>query len=298
MRRLVLVLAFLPLLVGLSAFETPIGTAGPFNRASCVSCHQLVNLVPGNMAGGHGFPYQSAIIVKDVSASGMFGAHVIPLKNTEQAPIATYATETEHRFPPAIFGMASISSISDAAILAGERGRPCPSIDAPDRPGRFGRGPMCFSNLAHFVEAALRVEMGIVDPTAEDVVLRTFDVLNFGDPPAPTQQACDPADVARGEAAFYAAECDACHTPVLDGVPLYSDLRLHDLGPGEGEHRTAPLWDDALHHVQRMHDGGAGGVFHAVDRHQGDAKWSRDLFMQLHEGDRRSITPFIQCLRR
>ncbi|MCV5649039.1 hypothetical protein OFN55_40580, partial [Escherichia coli] len=39
------------------------------------------------------------------------------------------------------------------------------------------------------------------------------------------------ASPGEGERLFASTGCTACHTPSLGGVPLYSDLLLHDMGP-------------------------------------------------------------------
>ena len=92
----------------------------------------------------------------------------------------------------------------------------------------------------------------------------------------------------------------------------YSDLLLHDLGPGladnrpEGrasgrEWRTAPLWGIGLTktvngHTFFLHDGRARSIKEAVLWHGGEAQAARDRFKDLTQVDRERLIAFVKSL--
>ncbi|MFD1702051.1 di-heme oxidoredictase family protein [Methylopila henanensis] len=124
-----------------------------------------------------------------------------------------------------------------------------------------------------------------------------------------------PASGPRGAAAFAKAGCGACHAPSLplDGggaVSAYTDLLLHDMGPGlddgvgEGaarsaEWRTAPLWGlsralDAG--AGLLHDARARNVDEAVRWHGGEAAAARARYDALPERERAALIAFVNGL--
>lgn len=117
----------------------------------------------------------------------------------------------------------------------------------------------------------------------------------------------DPA--AHGAALFAAAGCAACHRPALadrEGRPqtLYSDLLLHDLGPGlaeadGAEWRTAPLvgLSRARPDTRRfLHDGRAETPDAAIRWHDGEAKAARMRYQDLAAQDRADLIAFLEGL--
>ena len=131
--------------------------------------------------------------------------------------------------------------------------------------------------------------------------------------------------VQRGEQLFTAAGCNACHTPVmrtgdtaahrvLEGQTFapYTDLLLHDMGPGladarpDGlasgrEWRTAPLWGLGLQervsgHTFLLHDGRARNAEEAVLWHGGEAQGARDRFASWPAEDRAAVLAFLDSL--
>jgi CxxC motif-containing protein (DUF1111 family) len=133
------------------------------------------------------------------------------------------------------------------------------------------------------------------------------------------------APVLRGEVVFESLGCAACHVPSLTtgpspiapldrvAVPLYSDLLLHDLGPGladgrpdgdanGSEWRTAPLW--GLRLVPEflggrefyLHDGRALTLDEAILWHGGEAQAARDRYEALSVGDRADLLAFLRSL--
>ncbi|MEI9933001.1 MAG: di-heme oxidoredictase family protein [Rhizomicrobium sp.] len=90
-----------------------------------------------------------------------------------------------------------------------------------------------------------------------------------------------------------------------NAVYAYTDLLLHDLGPGlddgiaEGaarssEWRTAPLWDVAgsLARGGLLHDGRARNIEEAVAWHGGEASQARQAFNALSSNDRKLLNDF------
>jgi len=110
---------------------------------------------------------------------------------------------------------------------------------------------------------------------------------------------------------------NACHTPelrtdrtappALDRKPvrLYSDLLLHDMGPGLAdvcggeasppEWMTAKLW--GLRYRQRfMHDGRATSIEQAIVLHDGEAAAAKAAFAALAAPDRAGLLRFLESL--
>ena len=209
------------------------------------------------------------------------------------------------------------------------------------RLGRFGR-KATFATLSSFVEGALSGEMGLtshgfpeelgvgrqplppgVDSAAEPEVdsaavalLTTFvRLLAVAAPDTVATTARD--TVFSGERLFYQIGCARCHVPRLKTgpnqvraldrreVPLYSDLLLHDLGPGmasvcaphagPSEWRTTPLMGlggrDRL-----LHDGRTRRVEAAIEAHGGEGQGSREHFRMLSPEDQARLLRFLQTL--
>lgn len=128
----------------------------------------------------------------------------------------------------------------------------------------------------------------------------------------------------RGEQVFADLGCSACHTPELrtgdsDIEPLanqtirpYTDLLLHDMGPGladgrpdfgadGSEWRTAPLWgigltDEVNGHTRFLHDGRARDLSEAILWHGGEAQSARDGFLASSKDDRDALIAFLNSL--
>lgn len=105
-----------------------------------------------------------------------------------------------------------------------------------------------------------------------------------------------PATPTVGEGATVFAElgCAACHAPQVDVADQqlhpFSDLLLHDMGPGladagGSEWRTAPLWN--LGKSERLlHDGRAASLDEAVLWHGGEASASSEAYRKLNPPQR------------
>lgn len=130
--------------------------------------------------------------------------------------------------------------------------------------------------------------------------------------------------VLAGKAVFNRIGCAACHRPSLqtaadapDGLGgqhiwPYSDLLLHDMGPGLAdpleeyratgfEWRTPPLWGIGL--AQRLdsrtgflHDGRARTLLEAILWHGGEAKAAKQRVVSLGADERRQLISFLESL--
>ncbi len=159
-----------------------------------------------------------------------------------------------------------------------------------------------------------------VDRESLDMV--TFYSRNLG---VPERRGVDAPPVLRGKEVFYTLGCQSCHHPKfvthrLDGQPEqsfqliwpYTDLLLHDMGPGladdrpEGrasgsEWKTPPLWGIGLTkhvsgHTQFLHDGRARSLLEAILWHGGEAQAARDGVAGLPSDDRVALIAFLESL--
>ena len=183
-----------------------------------------------------------------------------------------------------------------------------------DRIGRFGWKAQNVS-LHVFSAAALAVEQGQTNmtfpndsdetpgchfaPTPNLPVTRSIDFttsatlfMKFLAPSLPHATVPGGADsISRGRATFATVGCATCHTPTLTSragtdfpvlankaVGLYSDLALHNMGPGladdiaQGlatgdEFRTAPLWGVGTR-AFFLHDGRTNNMIEAIRAHR------------------------------
>lgn len=122
-------------------------------------------------------------------------------------------------------------------------------------------------------------------------------------------------DAVLGQAVFKNIGCQSCHVaslPTIDGVDIhpYSDFLLHDMGKALADHRreylattqewrTAPLWQTgvkAQKGLHFLHDARARTVTEAIVWHGGEAKHSRDQFVNLPEEKRRALLNFLDTL--
>ena len=137
----------------------------------------------------------------------------------------------------------------------------------------------------------------------------------------------NPADrqVLAGKELFVTSQCAACHLPELRAGPkvdihgaigglirAYTDLLLHDMGPGladgrpefeaaGNEWRTAPLWGIGLlpkvnGKVSLLHDGRARNVEEAILWHGGEAAGSREAYINLSASERAALIAFVNSL--
>lgn len=159
-----------------------------------------------------------------------------------------------------------------------------------------------------------------VDAASLDLV--TFYARNLG---VPERRGVDDPQVLRGKEMFHSLNCTGCHRPKyvtnrLDGQPEqsfqliwpYTDLLLHDMGPGLADNRpegrasgsewkTPPLWGIGLTaqvsgHSYFLHDGRARDLLEAVLWHGGEAQAPRDAVVALPAEDRAALIAFLESL--
>jgi len=138
----------------------------------------------------------------------------------------------------------------------------------------------------------------------------------------------DPALIERGSQLFATAQCVACHVAKMktgknhpfaelrdQTIHPYTDLLLHDMGPGLADSltesqgkprlwRTSPLWGlGSLKYVQGgvtsvryLHDGRARTLMEAIGWHEGEAAGSRQRFEALGKDERAAVLAFLESL--
>jgi CxxC motif-containing protein (DUF1111 family) len=119
-----------------------------------------------------------------------------------------------------------------------------------------------------------------------------------------------------GKKLFHKVDCQKCHRPSfeVDGktVSPYTDLLLHDMGDELADNRpdflangkewkTPPLWGvgaqkEVNGHTYLLHDGRARNVKEAILWHGGEAKGSKDKFMQLTRKEREALINFVNSI--
>ncbi|MGJ3264427.1 MAG: di-heme oxidoredictase family protein [Salinarimonas sp.] len=189
--------------------------------------------------------------------------------------------------------LATMTAIAFAADLGmSTTHRPAPEGDCPDAACRAAPhgGDAGTPEIADGIVTMIAAYLAAVPP-----------------PPAPTP---DPV----GAALFATTGCAACHVPALpapDGpVRAYTDLLVHDLGPGlDGgatepgiaptEWRTAPLWGlsrSLADGAGLLHDGRAASVAAAIAAHGGEAARARAAFDGLAAEDRARLLRWVEGL--
>lgn len=141
----------------------------------------------------------------------------------------------------------------------------------------------------------------------------------------PVRKDVDSPQVLAGKNLFFQAGCQGCHTPTFttsanaaepelanQTIRPYSDLLLHDMGPGLADNRsefaaggqdwrTAPLWGIGLNqtvsgHTQFLHDGRARNLLEAVLWHGGEAEPARQHVLTFNAEQRDALLAFLNSL--
>lgn len=268
------------------------------------------------------------------------------------------------RNTPALFGVKQIDSIplrilkqvATAQAARGDEIHGRVSMVSASEPGRFGwRGQI--PKLKRFVEVACANELGLQHDADTQIPgphnsrnrelrditqLEILLLVNFLEMlPAPRPQVSANPDlqsrVQAGRTAFRSAHCHHCHVQTLGDVPdIYSDLLLHDMGPGlwdpipalpetvvtgqrhfrgggyfgsftqdiietvatniQQEWRTPPLWGVAGT-APYLHDGRAPSLDEAIRMHGGEATESRNLYLRLLKSQQQDLLRFLTSLQ-
>jgi CxxC motif-containing protein (DUF1111 family) len=169
------------------------------------------------------------------------------------------------------------------------------------------------------VYSGLETDAEVSTQTVNDVVfyLQTLK--------APIQRNQTNTSVTEGKALFLQVGCESCHRQTLKtgdaSIPAlanktfhpYSDLLLHDMGPGlddgytEGaaktyEWRTPPLWGLGLSPNSQggsyylMHDGRATSIEQAILLHGGEASASHEAYLKLSQEEKDLLIEFLESL--
>lgn len=254
------------------------------------------------------------------------------------------------RLAPPLVGLGLLEAVSETTIAAladpddadadGISGRIQTVLDPETGQQRLGRftGKAGKARLSHQIAAALNTDLGVttaVFPMLDgettngapelaaadlDQMTRYVALLGVG-----ARRDLADAQALRGEQLFASAQCVKCHTPALTTSPYhpmtelrnqtihpYTDLLLHDLGPGladnlgEGlatgsEWRTPPLWNlgftaGVSGGEAYLHDGRARTLEEAILWHGGEAEASKESFRTLPAPDRAALIKFLKSL--
>ena len=319
---------------------TPAQGLGPlFNDQSCAGCHNSPTVGGMGMRAG-----QDARLVGRLRQDGAFddlrgrggpSARVHSVSEfgvpCDLAPgVPPQAGIVSLRNAPALRGDGLLDVIVLGDVLANRatqpeavRGRP--NILPDGRMGKFG-WKAHVATLVEFMGDAFRNELGVTNPLRpRDEVkgcsanTRRPEVdalplqaaakfLNTIDPPEPAATCTGSA----GGAQFQSIGCATCHTPSLPGpgarqaVQLYSDLMLHDMGPGlddrvqqgsaqGNEWRTPPLWR-LSERGRFLHDGRALTVADAIAAHGGQGQAAANAFGALDSAGKQALLAFLGCI--
>ena len=152
--------------------------------------------------------------------------------------------------------------------------------------------------------------------------LVSFYTRNLG---VPARRQVDAPQVLAGKNLFFEAGCQGCHAPQFTTaadarepelanqvIRPYSDLLLHDMGPGLADNRsefaaggqdwrTPPLWGIGLTakvsgHTQFLHDGRARNLLEAVLWHGGEAEAARQQVLTFDADQRAALLAFLNSL--
>jgi len=168
---------------------------------------------------------------------------------------------------------------------------------------------------------------GTADGTVTEATDDMFDRVVFysRNLAVPARRDIDDPQVLAGKKLFYDSGCVSCHTPKFvtrrdsageeqsfQLIWPYTDMLLHDMGPGladnrpEGaadgtEWRTPPLWGIGLTeavngHTFFLHDGRARTMLEAILWHGGEAQAARDTVASMTTPDREALLAFLNSL--
>jgi CxxC motif-containing protein (DUF1111 family) len=251
---------------------------------------------------------------------------------------------TSLRLPPPVFGLGLLEAVPASTLRSledpsdrngdGISGRLNEVWDVEAQalaPGRFGLKANSPNLLQQSAEAYVN-DMGITNPLfpeadgTHDLPRATLEAAVFYAQSlgVPARTALEDEDVQRGEELFRSVGCENCHRETLEtgDHPLpelvrerihpYTDLLLHDMGPGladgrpdgaaDGqEWRTAPLWglgltQTVLPYAGYLHDGRARTLEEAILWHGGEAERSRERFRTMSAMERGALVKFLGSL--
>jgi CxxC motif-containing protein (DUF1111 family) len=211
---------------------------------------------------------------------------------------------------PSLLGLGAIDALDPAFVEVAAVAR----VTEGRARHRFGWRAQV-TTLREFVTLACATELGlsteehpgdsaVVELDADDVDALTAFVASLPPPPPPPEDH-------PGRRVFDRIGCADCHLPVLGGLPMFSDLLLHDMGPvtamagsyGASDAdatltrmwRTPPLWGVA-DTAPYLHDGRAETFAQAIDSHSGEAEGARSRWRRLEDPDRDALHAFLGAM--
>lgn len=285
--------------------------------------------VPGRFADGTPYVLRAPVLKIDAPGYGPLPA----------------GTLYSARVAPQLVGLGLLDTVADNDILDNERAQAAllgpikgranrvqEPFDGREVLGRFGWKANTGS-LHHQIASAFFHDLGVTSAAfpgpggqAPELDTATFvQALNYqfglG---VPARRHTETTEVRRGQALFTQAQCGVCHRPAYvtgkgwfpalsrQTIHPYTDLLLHDMGPGladgrpdalasGSQWRTPPLWGIGLipqanGHQQLLHDGRARGVLEAILWHGGEASASRDAVRTMPRRDREALVKFVESL--
>jgi len=317
--------------LGRDIFIRPLGVfdlVGPlFNGRSCAECHNLPTAGGASADAASEFKF-ARIAGGEAEVARKHSIRELGVPCRLQPGVPSGAATVSPRHAMTLLGNGLIDSIQDrdwfpliSAQPASIRGRI--NFQPDGRPGKFG-WKAHFPFLVEFMGDAFRTEQGITNPLdpndlvngcASDLLRPEIDgtaltavtaFINTLAPPDPS-----PACLASaGSALFASIGCAGCHIPAIPSegkqARLYSDLALHDMGPGladglneagatGSEFRTMPLWR-VSERVRHLHDGRATSIEGAILEHGGQGEAAKQGFRALSPADRQSLLDFLNCI--
>jgi CxxC motif-containing protein (DUF1111 family) len=248
------------------------------------------------------------------------------------------------RVPPPVFGLGLLEAVPEKTLLNladskdknqdGISGTVNQVWDAQKQSkalGRFGwkagNPTLIQQNAGAYVN-----DMGVTNPLftdgekQTDIDQKTLDLTTFyvQTLAVPARTLLEDPKVKQGETLFTKANCISCHLPTLktgnhsvqelanQTIHPYTDLLLHDLGPGLADHRpefqasgtewrTPALWGIGLTQTVSpysgyLHDGRARTLEEAILWHGGEAETAKETFRNLNLEDRQALVRFLQSL--
>ena len=326
--------------MGADAFTTqlsPFQGVGPlFNGRACGDCHN--DPIQGGMGGtpatfvtrvgrltgdmfdplvGEGGPVARTHSIAELGFLCGLPTGVPPLANVTSQRSAMTLRGTS------LIDFVQLSDIRAAQAAEPDGVRGLLNTLSDGRVGKFGWKAQ-FATLVEFMSDAFTHEMGVTNPLvprdevsgcgaslltpeidAEPVQAVTA-FMNTLDPAVPDATCLGSA----GATTFTTLGCASCHTPSYPGptrtINLYSDLLVHDMGPGLDDHfvagsaggsqwRTTPLWrvSDRVHF---LHDGRAATISDAIAAHGGQAAPAAAAFGALDADTRQTLLDFLGCI--
>jgi hypothetical protein len=329
-----------PSAMGADMFATdlsPLQGLGPlFNGRSCGDCHNTP--VEGGM-GATADTFGTRVGRIDASGFDDLSGHGGPVARTHSIDglgffcglptgVSPLANVTSKRSAMTLRGTALIDFVQIPDIVTAQAAEPAEvrgklNVLADGRPGKFGWKAQ-FPTLIEFMGDAFTREMGVTNPLVPDdevngcganflkpeidaLPLQTVDTFMASLDPAVPDASCTSS---AGATTFATLGCASCHTPSMPGpgrtINLYSDLLVHDMGPGLADQfvagsaggsdwRTTPLWR-VSERVHFLHDGRASSVADAIAAHGGQAGAAAAAYAALDAASQQALLAFLGCI--